>query len=82
MMKIKLILDNNGKTFDRYSIIFDDGTFLSLSSNCDSPQGHSQWGEWEDLPNSDQDDAVEETEISFEELPLTVQNHIKQRMKE
>jgi hypothetical protein len=82
-MKIKLILDNNGRTFDRYSVYFDDSTFLSLSSNCDSPQGSSQRGEWQELPstdNSDQD-AVEETEISFEELPLTVQQHIKRRMR-
>ena len=74
-MKIKLILDNNGKTFDRYSVYFDDGSFLSLSTNCNSPQGFSQWGE---LTNSDQDKATEETEISFSDLPISVQNHIKQ----
>lgn len=81
-MKIKLILDNNSRTFDRYSVYFDDGSFLSLSTNCDSPQGLSQWGEWQELPNSDQDKEIEETEISFSDLPISVQNHIKQRMKE
>ena len=78
-MKIKLILDNHNKTFDRYSVYFDDGSFLSLSTNCNSPQGFSQWGE---LTNSDQDKATEETEISFSNLPISVQQHIKKRMKE
>ena len=81
-MKIKLILDNNSRTFDRYSVIFDNGTFLSLSTNCNSPQGYSQWGEWQELPQSDKSDATEETEISFSDLPLNVQQHIKRRMKE
>jgi hypothetical protein len=84
-MKIKLILDNNGRTFDRYSVYFTDGTFLSLSSNCNSPQGFSQFGEWSEIPstdNSNQDDVVEEKEISFSDLPISVQQHIKQRMKE
>jgi hypothetical protein len=80
-MKIKLILDNHGRTFDRYSVYFDDGTFLSLSSNCDSPNGFSQFGEWQELPISDQD-AVEETEIEFTDLPISVQQHIFRRMKE
>ena len=82
MIKIKLILDNHGRTFDRYSVYFDDGSFLSLSTNCNSPQGYSQWAEWQELPNSDQDKEIEETEISFSDLPISVQNHIKQRMKE
>ena len=80
-MKIKLILDNP-RTFDRYSVIFDDGSFLSLSTNCDSPQGFSQRGEWQELPISDKSESTEEIEISFSDLPLNVQNHIKQRMKE
>ena len=84
MMKIKVILDNPNY-FDRYSVYFTNGTFLSLSSNCDSPQGYSQWGEWQELPstdNSNQDDAVEEKEISFSDLPLNIQQHILRRMKE
>lgn len=79
MMKIKLILDNNGRTFDRYSVYFTNGTFLSVSSNCDSPQGFSQW---EEIPPSDKSDATEETEISFSDLPLNVQQHVLRRMKE
>jgi hypothetical protein len=80
-MKIKVILDNPNY-FDRYSVYFTNGTFLSLSTNCNSPQGYSQWGEWSEIPNSDNSDAVEETEISFEDLPLNVQSHIFRRMKE
>ena len=81
MMKIKVILDNPNY-FDRYSIYFTNGTFLSLSTNCDSPQGFSQRGEWQELPHTDNSEAIEETEITFAELPINVQNHIKKRMNE
>ena len=80
-MKIKLILDNPNY-FDRYSIYFTNGTFLSLSTNCDSPQGFSQWGEWSEIPSTDKSDAVEEIEISFSDLPISVQQHVLRRMRE
>jgi hypothetical protein len=64
-----------------YSIYFTNGTFLSLSTNCDSYQGYSQWGEWQELPSTDKSDAVEETEIEFTDLPLPVQQHILRRMR-
>jgi hypothetical protein len=44
------VYDNEGKTFDRYSIVFkkEDGykfsDILGLSHNPDSPQGFSQFG--------------------------------------
>lgn len=77
MSKIKVVTDNP-KYFDRYTVYFIDGTFLSLSTNCDSPQGYSQWGQWQELPAT----ATEEKEISFDGLPLNVQQHVLRRMKE
>jgi hypothetical protein len=73
-MKIKAIHDNKGKTFDRYTVILDDGSALGLSHNPDSPLGFSQWC-----------DAVAEgvdmgKNILFENLPLRVQQHIKLRI--
>ena len=73
-MRIKRIYDNKGKTFDRYTVVLDDGTALGLSHNPDSPVGFSQWGE-----------VVTEgvdlgKPISLQELPLRVQQHIKHRL--
>ena len=71
-MRIKTIHDNKGKTFDRYTVVFDDGSALGLSHNPDSPLGFSQWGlaaEGVDFGKS----------ISFQELPQRVQEHIKAR---
>ena len=69
-MKIKGIYDNRGKTFDRYTVVFDDGSALGLSHNPDSPVGFSQWGsvaESVDLGKP----------ITFQELPENVRKHIK-----
>jgi hypothetical protein len=72
-MKFKGIYDNKGKTFDRFTIIFDDGTALGLSHNPDSPVGFSQWGE------SVAEGVDLGKPITFQELPLRVQEHIKIR---
>lgn len=71
-MKIRSIYDNKGKTFDRYTVVFDDGSALGLSHNPDSPVGFSQWGE------ATEGSHLGKT-ISFEELPQRVQQHIKMR---
>ena len=72
-MRIKAIHDNQGKTFDRYTVVFDDGTALGLSHNPDSPIGFSQWGS-----------VAEGVELGkailFQELPDRVQEHIKARV--
>jgi hypothetical protein len=73
-MNIKAIFDNGGKTFDRYTVIFDDGSALGLSHNPDSPLGFSQWSE-----------AIVETKklgmsLTLTELPEHVQRHIKTRL--
>ena len=70
-MRIKSNFDNKGKTFDRFTIILDDGSALGLSHNPDSPVGFSQWcgavAEGVDLGKP----------ITFQELPENVRKHIK-----
>ena len=77
-MTIYKIYDNGGKTFDRYTVLTEPGHFgkfcecLSLSNNCDSPQGFSQWG-----------DCYEGSHlgkvVSLDSLPYEVQRHIVRR---
>ena len=43
-MLIRAITTNHGKTLDRYTVYFYNGSCLTLSSNPDSPQGVSMWG--------------------------------------
>ena len=83
-MIIKAITDNNGTTFDGYTVYFWNGCYLSLSHNCDSHQGVSQWGDSYNIPHKEFQQAVMkgkkinniETMIDFEELPENVQQHI------
>ncbi len=74
-MKIKNIFDNEGKTFDRFTVTFADRSALGLSINPDSPQGFSQWC-----------DAVEGHHlgkiITFKDLPESVKKHVLERIKE
>ena len=37
------IYDNGGQTFDRYTIIFDDGVAYGMSENATSPDGFNQY---------------------------------------
>jgi len=41
--QIKTIWDNEGKSFDRYTVILKGGGGLGLSHNPESPQGFAQW---------------------------------------
>lgn len=81
-----IILDNNGDTFDRYTVLlqsdFDSSTgdntmidCLGLSDNFDMPNGFSQWstcsvGWVEDCTD---------TRLSFFKLPESMQRHINDR---
>lgn len=79
-MQILKIYDNEGETFDRYTVVTNEhynGKFecLGLSTNPDNPQGFSMWcicvlGEHLGK------------EIAFEDLPLNVQEHITRRLAE
>lgn len=88
-MIIRAITTNKGKTLDRYTIYFYNGICLTLSSNPDSPQGVSQFGEYYGLNDEDFYQAAvhkqkileNETLINFFELPSVVQAHIEKRLE-
>jgi len=70
------LYDNGGRTFDRYAVLLK-GTndYLTLSHNPDSLQGFSQMGR--DYVKSESD-----KEISWEQLPSSVQKHICKRVQQ
>lgn len=75
------ITDNGGATADRYSVYLKDGSVLGLSHNPTSPQGFSQWSEYD--PSYIQDihtRDVNETLIPFAEFPL--KDHVISRIRE
>ena len=91
-MIIQAITTNRGKTLDRYTIYFYDGTCLTFSSNPDSPQGVSQWGESFGINDSHFEEAAldknhiipgtDEILINWFDLPSIVQAHIEKRIME
>ena len=78
------------KVLDKYTVYFYDGSCLSISSNCDSPQGISQWGDTFGIHDGVIEEAAEnkkhiipgtdEKMINFFELPVVVQAHIEKRI--
>ena len=91
-MIIRAITKSKKKVLDKYTIYFWDGTCLTLSSNPDSPQGVSQWGDTFGVNDSDFEEASEsknrvipgtcEKIINFFELPVVIQAHIEKRIIE
>jgi len=78
---------------DQYTVYFYDGTCLTLSSNPDSPQGVSQWGEYFGINDLDWEEAIEnnnqlvilgqvEELINFSDLPAVIKSHVEKRMTE
>ena len=43
MSKKLLVYDNEGRTFDRYTVIFPNGDVYGMSENSTSPQGFNQF---------------------------------------
>jgi len=72
------VLDNGGKTIDRYTVIAGAEVF-GLSDNPTSPQGFNQW-----LCNVNDLDIVKTTshskEVSFESLSPQVKGAIERRI--
>lgn len=66
-MKIINMYDNQGDTADRYTIVFDDGTFFCCSSKPWHPQGIGWNGEGFIIKNEN------EIEINLEMLPDPLQ---------
>ncbi len=83
-MIIRAITTNHGKTIDKYTVYFYDGTCLTLSSNPDSPQGVSQWSEYFGINDSDFETGKvgDQEMINWFELPSIVQAHIEKRIME
>ena len=91
-MIIQAITTNRGKTLDRYTVYFWDGTCLTLSSNPDSPQGVSLWGESFGVNDSHFEEASEDKNhkipgskeilINWFDLPVVIQAHIEKRIME
>ena len=91
-MMIRAITTNKGKTIDRYTVYMWDGTCLTLSSNPDSPQGVSQFGQYFGTNDSHFEEASEDKKhiipgtddkmINWFELPVVVQAHIEKRIRE
>ena len=91
-MIIRAITTNHGKTIDRYTVYFYDGTCLTLSSNPDSPQGVSMWGDTFGINDSHFEEAAEsknniipgtdEQLINWFDLPVVIQAHIEKRVRE
>jgi len=71
-MQIKSIYDNEGRTFDRYTVILLDGSALGMSVNPDSPQGFSEWCQVVQGAHLGR-------KISLKELPENVRKHIERR---
>ena len=75
---------------DKYCVYFYDGTCLTLSSNPDSPQGVSQFGEYFGINDVDFESAAiegrkineNESLINWFDLPSVVQAHIEKRIKQ
>lgn len=76
MYLVKSIWDNGGKSFDRYTIVFQDGSYLGLSHNPDSAQGFSQY----DSPVKEGPNLGKE--ITWDKLPKEVREHVAEELTE
>jgi hypothetical protein len=77
------IVDNGGSSFDRYTVVFSDGSFLALSHNPTSPQGFSQSGDYIDPATLEK--WVEEgdsVDLALGDLPPGLVDHILYRCNE
>jgi hypothetical protein len=83
-MIIRAITISKKKVQDKYTVYFYDGTCLSLSSNPDSPQGVSQWGQYFGVTDADIETGSfnDEKVINWFDLPVIVQAHAEQRIRE
>ena len=82
-MIIRAITKNKGKTIDRYTVYFYDGSCLTISSNPDSVQGVSQWSEYFGINDADFETGKvgDEKMINWFELPVVVQAHVEKRIR-
>ena len=83
-MIIRAITKSKKKVIDRYTVYFGDGMCLTLSSNPNSPQGISQWGEYFGINDADFESGniQDEIMITWTDLPVSVQAHINRRIND
>lgn len=71
-----IILDNGGKTFDRYTVVTEDAVYC-MSANATSPDGINQFSctraEWVGKLDG-------EVELSYDEVPDEVKKAILDRL--
>jgi len=89
-MLIQAITKTSKKVIDKYCIYFWGGTCLTLSSNPDSPQGVSMFGESFGINDSHFEEAADskdhvipgtdEEMINWFELPHIIQAHVEKRI--
>ena len=89
-MIIRAITISKKKVLDKYTVYFYDGSCLTLSSNPDSPQGVSQWGETFAINDSHFEEAAQSKDriipgtdeilINWFELSSILQSHIEYRI--
>ena len=90
-MIIRAITISKKKVLDKYTVYFYDGSCLTLSSNPNSPQGISQWGDTFGINDSHFEEAIEnnnqmlilgrvEELINFSDLPSVIKSHIEKRI--
>ena len=82
-MIIRAITISKKKVQDKYTVYFYDGTCLSLSSNPDSPQGVSQWGQYYGINDADFEHGAfnDEQVVNWYQLPVIIQAHIQNRIE-
>ena len=87
------VLDNKGKTCDRYTVIFGkkfmnefQGTYylqyLAMSGEPTHPQGFSQWGEFTRFECQAYRYRCKHQRIRWEDLPENVRQHVIDRAEE
>ncbi|MDP8268223.1 MAG: hypothetical protein P9L97_05790 [Candidatus Tenebribacter davisii] len=90
-IKILGVFDNDGESFDRYTVVFDDVSVsavsgrrfhdaLGLSDDPNSPQGFSQFRTCSFNPNGSNHHLG--TKIGIDDLPEIVREHIYMRLGE
>jgi hypothetical protein len=71
------VYDNGGATADRYTVYYDNGTFVGMSENPSHPQGFGQHGEGS-APAPEDAEEVAGKPIAFSALPPNCQKLVMQ----
>lgn len=92
-MLIRAITKSKEEFIDRYTVYFYDSSCLTMSSNPESPQGVSQWGETFGINDATFEEAMEnnnqllilgrvEELINFSRLPSILRSHVEKAISD